>query len=821
MGANHYYHTLWRKIIVVVLVLVFFVNTICLSFTANAVDANLSDADIPVSATGDAETYSVFREEIIDSDNVGEMETGVDIDVVGNQTDMDDVDLGVISESDFEASLSTIVDGEAHEFYGSLVDMCNMANDSTGGTVTLFTDVSIFNQYIFCTAHDYTINLNGHTVTMDSTAAADAISISGNVTLTIEDRDVSTGEINKPVITDSLVGSLPADMSTSLSTFKTWNLQNAAWSEATKTMTYYTVEATDTPTKVRHTSDMSSMGSIVSQSGRLIHTSNNAKLVINGGYYTSKNNIILTVDEVPNASIWTYVVSISDAWFINSFRVGVLNLPVTLRDSYIVNNTCSTSLVSAAYFGTIDAENLLVANNNASSIFYQQSVLQLRNSMFTCNATTGTSGVIALISSYNYAATITDCVVSGNYGGKSGNDGTSTVSGAAAGISAKNAQSGVIIKDTKLVANYGSGNGVAFQSQWTRATPTYINLDRVEMKYNYATSRAPAVGLVSAPITMRSCVVSNNYAAVKCGAMRFEQGSVATIIDSDLSYNIGNQGVGCLYTSASDVTFVRTKINNNKTVVTNSNDGANVQVDGTSTCSLQDCEVKDNGARGAKGGGIYALAGAKLGMNNVTISGNRAGEGSGIYALAGATMTVQGKIVIDDNYINATATEDNLNIVNGTYLSQVGPLSDGSSIGVTSRTAPTATAVVLVMVGDYVEEAESMFFSDSEKYETSNDNGAIVLSLYVEVPPNVDFDGVMFQYYINLRVPLTYDPDAVMLNLLVMNKGNLPQNGKSNAADYLYLDPDTGSIKMTTRLTSMYSYRVFPLDQCTSLSAVN
>ncbi|MCD7888081.1 MAG: YDG domain-containing protein, partial [Clostridiales bacterium] len=157
--------------------------------------------------------------------------------------------------------------------------------------------------------------------------------------------------------------------------------------------------------------------------------------------------------------------------------------------------------------------------------------------------------------------------------------------------------------------------------------------------------------------------------------------------------------------------------------------GGGVYVD-SDAFTMEDGTISGNTAN-RDGGGVYVEYGT-LTMKGGTISGNTANSnGGGVYFYSG-TFTVSGTPVVTGNKL-AAGTTNNVYLPSGMYITLSGPLTDGASVGVTTETAPTASAAVEITTAEngtaYYSDSLSYFSSDNTEYYVSANSTGNYLEL--------------------------------------------------------------------------------------------
>lgn len=171
--------------------------------------------------------------------------------------------------------------------------------------------------------------------------------------------------------------------------------------------------------------------------------------------------------------------------------------------------------------------------------------------------------------------------------------------------------------------------------------------------------------------------------------------------------------------------------------------GGGVMINGRGSFQMNGGRISGNTAR--SGGGVCATGSGFNGhvffvgvfaMSGGGISGNCADEAGGaVFLDGGGAMIVRGAPVVYGN-ANAAGAANNVHL-NGTWV-EIQGLSAGASIGVTTATAPTASAPVTFTDLASVSDA-ACFFSDNPRYSVGTDEyGELCLVADMALPAYLD-----------------------------------------------------------------------------------
>lgn len=719
-------------------------------------------------------------------------------------------------------------DSEGSILYsGNLIDVVNWANTNAASlslptSIQLQTDVSMGGRTINCNASDFEIDLNGHKIIFTGTASSsNDVQVTNGHHLTITDTV-------QPKITSRQVDAVPEYGAT-----KTWgdtiNIlytnwhtnQKPKWNTTSKILTYYTVEYTNNkPVRMEHKVDFSACGSIqsISNATDMLHVASNGRITINGGYYAHSKNTILGFET--NAAQTS---DISNAWFINSRDAIYARVKFTIKDSYIINNNSTSSDNANRVTMTINASsgnvstltNTTIAGNsnyNNSNIVIMTGAT-FSNCTISCNLSTqGNGGAIRAVSDISDKIQLKNCLISGNM----------ATAGRGGAIYVQNTSRYVTANTTKFIANKSAKGGALYQEGTSTSANTLTNC---EFAYNISNVDGGAMYVKTSPINLTGCNIHKNVGVVsRGGVVLFQIKRACTIQTTNIDENIGFGTCGGMFVYQSNPIILKTSnIRNNivasKTSKITTLTTGGIWIDG-STITIQDCEISNNDGNGGRSGGVNVV-GSTANISDTSITDNKAGDGAGLYTDNNSTTNISGKIVIDRNTLMDGNTDNNAVMENGIPLHVIGQLSTESKVGVSPKEIPTAQIKLVVADGTYATGTVDLFVADDPTLHTEEENGRIVIAMAEKVEQDVDFEGVMVQYYINLRTPVIYDPDSPALKIIDMDKNNMPKNGVDVQPQFIYIDQTTGRIKMRVVLTEMYKYRTFDLNRCTSINVIN
>jgi hypothetical protein len=158
------------------------------------------------------------------------------------------------------------------------------------------------------------------------------------------------------------------------------------------------------------------------------------------------------------------------------------------------------------------------------------------------------------------------------------------------------------------------------------------------------------VGMEVGSLTISNSTLSDNNAFGGGGGLFFATTSAkptATIIDSTISGNSGNEGAGILIGASSKATIRGSTISGNTAVAVLGSPalGGGIFIDGKAL-NILDSTISGNVAEGptSHGGGIDSLT-ATVTLNNVTIAGNTAAIGGGIDTHVGKSFKSSNSII--------------------------------------------------------------------------------------------------------------------------------------------------------------------------------
>lgn len=205
---------------------------------------------------------------------------------------------------------------------------------------------------------------------------------------------------------------------------------------------------------------------------------------------------------------------------------------------------------------------------------------------------------------------------------------------------------------------------------------------------------------------IKNCDIKNNKASGSAGIHAYGASSIemenVEVSNNEITSSNNTDGVGGIYISdISEVTLKESTINNNSGIC-----GGGILISGCDSAYMEDVEIKNNKAIGPEGeeengcgAGLFLLE-TELEMFNVDIENNEAsGYGAGVYIEYTddpSTLTIGGKIVINDNKTNGNENSTNqsnvfLADIDSEYcqtkiiVSEDNPLSNESEIGITVK----------------------------------------------------------------------------------------------------------------------------------------
>ena len=147
------------------------------------------------------------------------------------------------------------------------------------------------------------------------------------------------------------------------------------------------------------------------------------------------------------------------------------------------------------------------------------------------------------------------------------------------------------------------------------------------------------------------------------------------------------------------------------------------------------------GGKAAYGGGVYVDWDGTFTMAGGAISGNTADYGGGVYVNS-SRFTVSGSPVVSGS-TNSVGAANNVYLDSGRTIA-VNGLSPGARIGVTTATAPTASAPVTFATGA-AEGEERYFVSDDSGYHVERDGNTLRLVEGAISPSFTDPEGVKIE----------------------------------------------------------------------------
>ena len=210
---------------------------------------------------------------------------------------------------------------------------------------------------------------------------------------------------------------------------------------------------------------------------------------------------------------------------------------------------------------------------------------------------------------------------------------------------------------------------------------------------------------------------------------------------------------------------------------TASNNGGGVCVFFGGTLEMIGGEISGNSA--TSGGGVCVYFAGTFEMTGGAISGNTAYSGGGVYM--DGTFTVSGSPVVSGS-TNSVGAVNNAYLASGCTIT-VNGLSDGARIGVTTETAPTASAPVSFATGAAASDSV-YFFSDVSGFVVDRVDNALRLR------PPTSWEQLQAQLDAGGTVTLTNDVTATagdaMLTItnavtLDLNGHTLTHNGNGQA----------------------------------------
>ncbi|MBQ6339518.1 MAG: hypothetical protein IJI36_10260 [Kiritimatiellae bacterium] len=179
-----------------------------------------------------------------------------------------------------------------------------------------------------------------------------------------------------------------------------------------------------------------------------------------------------------------------------------------------------------------------------------------------------------------------------------------------------------------------------------------------------------------------------------------------------------------------------------------SSGGGGVFVDQFGTFEMSGGSITNNAVTGGinSGGGVYVYGGGMFTLNGGAISGTTATWGGGVYVNNGGTFTVSDSPVVFGS-TNSVGAANNVYLYSGRTIT-VNGLSPGARIGVTTASAPTASAPVTFATGA-AEGEERYFVSDDPGYHVERDGSTLLL-----------VEGAVYPAYLGLPADPTDDTEA-------------------------------------------------------------
>ena len=319
------------------------------------------------------------------------------------------------------------------------------------------------------------------------------------------------------------------------------------------------------------------------------------------------------------------------------------------------NSVRVLNLVSGA---DLEVVQLRVANGSTASpgaglYATTNSVVTIRDSQFSGNASTGTGG--AIFSNYAflnvYDSTFTNN--SGSSGGAIyGDYSTVTIRGSSfSGNSASNSGGAIYneyglldIKASSLTSNSASSEGGALFCY----DYGVIELEDVTLTSNTAGGDAGAIYMeYYSLLTVRNSQLDNNSAGSDGGAIYAYYSATVDLVNTRVSGNEASSDGGGLYIDEGTLNALDSQIDNN----ISGDQGGGFYLDYPGSASLTGTSLMGNTAAN-DGGGVY-LYYAPLTLFNVSIGDNTAtsGEGGGIHSEAGPMRIEQS--ILRDNVANS------------------------------------------------------------------------------------------------------------------------------------------------------------------------
>lgn len=694
--------------------------------------------------------------------------------------------------------------------HGTLKDMVNLANTTsyTKPTIRLQKDTELANYIINCTNNSYSIDLNGHNIAFKNASSSDSSVLIDNQSLTITDS-------MRPVITSKQIDEINDEI-TDDSKYNQWAQSKPIWS-SNKKLKYYTVEIEyGEPVRMQYDVDFSNCGSITEtlNSKTLFQVQNSGSLTINGGRYSNSSTVFDITDTAKEAAI-------ENAWLIKSKIAMTTRAKTNIKNSFVIGNESvdadQHTILSGAR-ADLQIENTVIAgnHNHHSQPVSIRSKALIKNSLITansCNQKNG--GAIHIMPSNAETVELNNAVISGNFAWYT-NGGAIFVENNGVNVKAINC---------RFMANRALKGGAWYQETTSMSSPN--TLTGCEFAYNYAQSDGGGMYIKTSPINLTNCNIHHNKGNISRGGLvLFQINRTSTIQETTIKENAGADATGGMFIYQSSPVFIKkSKILNNKITKDVETDKQNVGIGiwaDASTIVISDTDISGNGGNGGNGGGMLILNNSNVTLSNSNITKNISGYGAGIYTDNTSSLNMHGTMIVDQNTKPDNTAPCNVTTEQGNPIHITKALSHDSKIGVTTTAIPTAQIKIVVADGPYATQMENCFVADDSTHTIEEENGKIVIAINDgEEEEDIAFEGVLVQYYINLRTPVVYDPDAPSLKIIDMDKDNMPKNGQAIEPAFVYIDEATGRIKMRVVLTEMYRPKAFDLNRCTSVNVIN
>lgn len=687
---------------------------------------------------------------------------------------------------------------------GTFADMWALAKEK-GGSVTIRKNVTTSGTFAADT-HDIGLNLENHTV------SGALFSTSGSAQLTVNGKTApkATTSNVKTISTSNLLNELTS-----------WRTNyKPAWNADTKSITYYTVEGSDkTLVKlVRNVADLSDVGALETSSDTPLFTASGSSSIVLNGVRVSNSG-----SQAVSLASKSSKLSATATWFLenkgaNGGAITTTNGgSIELNNSYLIGNAATNG---GAIYATGDTstkspvklkiKNSVVSGNTTSgnaAAMHVSNSMDMTGSMIACNYSTGNYGGIYLLNSPS--ASISDTTVGGNYTSQRGG-----------GLYQGNGARNLTLTNVKFMANRAQkGGGLYIEGSDTSPATVTDCL----FKNNASTVDGGGMYNKTSPIKISKCVFAENTATTsRAGFVIFETNRTSSVTDTTIRDNQAGGTCGGAFLYKSDVNVTNCDIYNN--IVTNKTTemaGAGLFVDkDTSMTRSPNVTIENSRITGNSvtqnvgyGGGIYCGPGMNLTIKNSTISNNNAGQGSGVYVSDTAQLNLDGAVDIMNN------TKSNIRLISKLPIKIVKALTQ-SHIGVTVNGTPTVADPIVVATTNTQWNDRFNFFDDTSQWVTRFVNDMIVFT--TDEAEDVDFDGVIVQYYANLQTPVKYDAadtTSTSLELINMSQSGLPTNSKTPPINYLYIENE--NIKQEIKLTKIYQDKIFKLSHIIDIESMN